>query len=899
MTLHLVDGSGYIFRAYYALPPLTSPKGVPVGAVYGFCNMLHRLIEKVEGNRLLVVFDAGRVTFRQDIYPEYKAHRPPPPEDLIPQFSLIREACKAFGVPSVESTGFEADDLIAAYAKVCLDLGESTQIISADKDLMQLLKPGVTMWDPMKNKAIDEQVVFEKFGVTPDKVIDVQALCGDSSDNIPGIPGFGPKTAAELIQTFGSVENLLENIAQIKQPRRRDLLNQHAEMARISKQLVTLDQNAPLPIAYNEIAPVEHDYERRDSFLKELGFLSLMKRLQLVDGQNSYNQKPNVPSPVPADYTCIHDIDTLKKWIDEATSVGKVVIDCETTSLNAMQATLVGLALGIPKDNGYKAAYVPFAHQTEGQQILLDQARALLQPLLQNPAVLKIGHNLKYDLLVLRQHGLEVNAIDDTMLMSYVLNGGKHGHGMDELALKYLDKTTTSFSDVAGKGKAQKTFDQIEIPIATNYAAEDAEVTGLLCNLFKPQLSAAQVSSVYELTERPLVPVIVAMEEAGILVDKNSLQQLGQEFSIQMDSLSKEIFELAGENFNIGSPGQLGEILFAKQKLPGGKKTKTGAYSTDVDVLEKLVADGHELPKKVLAWRGLAKLNSTYVEGLLNAINPNTGRVHTSYSMVGAATGRLSSSDPNLQNIPIKTEDGRKIRQAFIAKPGHKLVSLDYSQIELRLLAHFADVPTLQEAFLNGVDIHTRTASDVFGVAIDEVTPDLRRRAKAVNFGIIYGISAFGLARQLGISNQDASQIINAYFVKYPGIEAYMRSYQRQARENGYITTLMNRKVHTPGILDKNAMVRQFAERQAINAPLQGSNADIIKRAMIKIHQFLKSTHTKLLLQVHDELIFEVPDHELENIPGQLKAIMEGVTQLKVPLVVDIGTGTNWGEAHG
>ena len=522
-----------------------------------------------------------------------------------------------------------------------------------------------------------------------------------------------------------------------------------------------------------------------------------------------------------------------------------------------------------------------------------------MQPLLQNPAVLKIGHNLKYDLLVLRQHGLEVNALDDTMLMSYVLNGGKHGHSMDELALKYLDKTTISFADVAGKGKAQKTFDRIEISVATNYAAEDAEVTGLLSNLFKPQLSTAQVTSVYELTERPLVPVIVSMEEAGILIDKGSLQVLGQEFSIQMDNLAREIYQLAGEEFNIGSPAQLGEILFEKQKLPGGKKTKTGAYSTDVDVLEKLVAEGHDLPKKVLAWRGLAKLNSTYVEGLLNAINPTTGRVHTSYSMVGAATGRLSSSDPNLQNIPIKSEHGRKIRQAFIAKPGHKLISLDYSQIELRLLAHFADVPTLQEAFLSGVDIHSRTASDVFGVPIDAITSDLRRRAKAVNFGIIYGISAFGLARQLSISNQEASQIINAYFAKYPGIEAYMRSYKQQARENGYVTTLMGRKVHTPGILDKNAMVRQFAERQAINAPLQGSNADIIKRAMIKIHQFLKATQTKLLLQVHDELIFEVPEQELAEIPEKLKTMMQDITKLKVPLVIDIGIGNNWGEAHG
>lgn len=890
MTLHLVDGSGYIFRAYYALPPLTSPNGTPVGAVYGFCNMLHRLIEKVDGNRLLVIFDAGRRTFRQDIYPDYKAHRAPPPDDLIPQFSLIREACEAFGVPSVELPGFEADDLLAAYAKASINCGDKTQIISADKDLMQLLRPGVTMWDPMKNRPIDEQVVFEKFGVTPDKVIDVQALCGDSSDNIPGVPGFGPKTSAELIQTFGSLENLLENISEVKQPRRRDLLTQHAELVRISKRLVTLDDNAPLPIEYTEIAPVNTDFERRDLFLKELGFLSLMKRLQLSDANTNSRRE---------EYTCIKDMDMLKQWVDQASEAGKIVIDCETTSLNAMQAKLVGVALGVPIGAGYKAAYIPFAHQESTQQIPLDVAKTLLQPLFSNPAIMKIGHNLKYDLLVLRQHGFEVNTLDDTMLMSYVLHAGEHGHSMDELALKYLNRTTITFADVAGKGKAQKTFDMIEIPVATNYAAEDAEITGLLCNHFKPELSTNQVSSVYELTEKPLIPVIVAMEEAGICVNANWLNHLGQEFSQKMTSLAQEIYALAGHEFNIASPAQLGEILFEKHQMPGAKKTKTGSYSTDVDVLEKLVAQGFDLPKKVLGWRALAKLNSTYVEGLLKAINPATGRVHTSYSMVGAATGRLSSSDPNLQNIPIKSEDGRKIRQAFIARPGHKLVSLDYSQIELRLLAHFADVPTLQDAFLKGEDIHARTACDVFGVTADQVDKALRRRAKTINFGIIYGISAFGLAKQLSVSNQEASQMINAYFERYPGIDAYIRNSQRQAREQGYVLTLMGRKVYTPGILDKNAMLRQFAERQATNAPLQGSNADIIKRAMIKIHAFLKPYQAKLLLQVHDELVFEIPDSESDEIVPKLKEIMENITQLKVPLVVGVGVGENWDAAHG
>ncbi len=889
MTLYLVDGSGYIFRAFYALLPLTSPSGVPAGAVYGFCNMLQKLIEKVDGKRLLVVFDAGRLTFRQDIYPEYKAHRPPPPDDLVSQFALIRKACEAFGVPTTELPGYEADDLIAAYAKIGNELGDQVEIISADKDLMQLLRPGITMWDPMKAKEINFQVVLEKFGVTPDKVTDVQALCGDSSDNIPGVPGIGPKTAAELIQEFGSLEVLLNSIDQIKQPRRREMLTQHQELARISKQLVTLNDTCPLPINYTDISPVNTDPNQRDEFLNEMGFFSLKKRLQTQSSQLNTQV---------SSYTCIQDINVLKNWIKEATTVGKVVIDCETTSLNAMQAKLVGISLGIPDESGYKAAYIPFCH-IEVTQINFLDAKDMLANLLENQSVLKIGHNLKYDLLVLRNHGLEVSPIDDTMLMSYVLHAGKHGHSMDELAQRYLNKTTITFSDVAGKGKSQKTFDQIDLNTATNYAAEDAEVTGLLFDLFKPELSVNQVNSVYELTERPLVPVIVGMEEAGICVDKPWLQNLGQDFSRRLENLSGEIYSLAGTEFNIGSPKQLGEILFDKLQLPGAKKTKTGAYSTDSDVLEKLSNQGHLLPEKIIAWRTLAKLNATYVEGLLSAINSNTGRVHTSYSMVGAATGRLSSSDPNLQNIPIKSEDGRKIRQSFIAKPGHKLVSLDYSQIELRLLAHFADVPTLQEAFLKGEDIHIRTAVDVFGVQLDEVTPQLRRQAKTVSFGIIYGISAFGLAQQLNITNSEASKIINAYFARYPGIDDYMRSSIRQAREHGFVTTIMGRKVHITGINDKNGMNRQFAERQAINAPLQGSNADIIKRAMIKIHEFLKSTNSKLLLQVHDELVFEIPDFEIDIVSAEIKKIMENITKLKVPLLVEIGIGENWDKAHG
>ena len=888
MSLILVDGSGYIFRAYYALPPLTNPQGVPAGAVYGFCTMLQRLIERTEGNKLLVVFDAGRKTFRQDIYPEYKAHRPPPPDDLIPQFSIIKQSCQAFGVPSVELPGFEADDLIASYANQALVKGEEVEIISADKDLMQLIRPGVSMWDPIKNRLIDEKIVFEKFGVEPSKVIDVQALCGDSTDNIPGVPGIGPKTAAELIQNFESLENLLSSIEQIKQQRRRDLLNQNKELALISKQLVTLKSDTPLPIALADIGTVTTNLDDRDSFLKEQGFLTLLKRLSTPT--NNSRQ---------ADYTTIQTPDQLEEFLKLAKQNGRLVIDCETTSLNAMQAQLVGIALAVPFDNGWKAGYLPLIHKTTQSQLALDEVRNLLNPILSSYGVLKIGHNLKYDLVILENHGFNLVCLDDTMLMSYVLNAGKHGHGMDELALKYLNHRTITFEEVAGRGKAQKTFDYVDIKTATNYAAEDADITGRLWDLFSPQLSEYQVKTVYEVAERPLIPVIVAMEKQGVVVDNDHLKNLGVEFLKQMQILEQEIYAIAGVEFNIASSKQLGEILFDKMQLQGAKKTKTGAYSTDADVLEKLAAQGVELADKLLKWRGLAKLNSTYVEGLLSSINPETGRVHTSYSMVGAATGRLSSSDPNLQNIPIKNADGKKIRQAFKPREGYVLASLDYSQIELRLLAHFADVPTLRDAFIKGDDIHKITASEVFGVPLDQVTSELRRRAKTVNFGIIYGISAFGLAQQLGISNQEASQIINAYFKRYPGIEAYMQSCRRMAKEQGFVTTLLGRKLHTAGILDKNPMVRNFAERQAVNAPLQGSNADIIKKAMIAIHQSLDGKLTKLLLQVHDELVFEIPKDEVHEVTSRLKSIMESIVTLKVPLVVDIGIGNNWDEAHG
>lgn len=882
--LILVDGSGYIFRAYYALPPLTNPKGIPVGAVYGFCNMLQRLIEQAAENKLIVVFDAARKTFRQDIYPEYKSHRPSPPEDLIPQFELIRNACNAFGVANVELNGFEADDLIASYAEKALEKGLNIKIISADKDLMQLLKPGITMWDPMKNRIIDETVVLEKFGVTPDKVIDVQALCGDSSDNIPGVPGIGPKTAAELIKEFGDLENLLNSISKIKQNRRRELLAQNSNLAIISKQLVTLKKDTPLPLDFEEINAVNTNPEIRDVFLKEQGFLNLLKRFSSTSNNQITNQ-----------YITIQSIESLNNFVSLAKKTGKLVIDCETTSLNSMQAKLVGIALAVQENGKWIAGYIPILHHSTLSQLSLETVKEILQPILLSNSILKIGHNLKYDLLVLLHHGINVSCVDDTMLMSYVLNAGLHAHNLDELSFKYLNHKNITFEEVAGKGKSQKTFDYVDIKTATNYAAEDAYVTALLWEMFSNQLVEKQVKSVYEIAERPLIHVIVEMEKNGISINQEYLRNLGVEFLQRINKLEEEIHNISGCNFNIASSKQLGEILFEKMQIQGGKKTKTGAYSTDSDVLEKLANQGVEIAKKIISWRTLSKLNSTYVEGLLNAFNYQTSRIHTSYSMVGAATGRLSSSDPNLQNIPIKTEDGRKIRQAFVASENHILASLDYSQIELRLLAHFADVPALREAFISGVDIHTQTASDVFNIPVVEITPELRRKAKMVNFGIIYGISPFGLAQQLKLSNQEASQIINAYFNKYPGIDAYMKNCRVMAKENGFVKTILGRKLHINGILDKNPMVRNFAERQAINAPLQGSNADIIKKAMIEIHAFLSDKSTKMLLQVHDELVFEIPESE-KNIVFEIKSIMEKIVNLKVPLIVDIGIGKNWNE---
>jgi len=911
--LTLIDGSGFIFRAYHALPPLRRPDGTPVGAVYGFCAMLLKALMDNHTDTIVVVFDAGRQTFRQEIYKDYKAHRPEAPEDLIPQFSLIRDACTAFNVPFVEAAGFEADDLIATYSQEGRNAGYEVCIISSDKDLMQLVSPGISMLDPIKNRPIGEAEVIEKFGVSPNKVIEVQALAGDTSDNIPGVPGIGIKTAAELINAYGDLENLLNHVNEIKQPKRREALTEHAEKARISRQLVTLRFDSPLPLALADLKVRTIEPITLNTFLRAQGFNSLIARLDRQQATASTLELPGLfPPPMhqlPTKYETIITTQALQSWINKALLCPVITIDCETTSLNAVDANLVGLSLAIGKD---KACYIPLAHQTDSPQLDYKTVLAALQPLLINPCILKVGHNLKYDLIVLSNYGITISPIADTMLMSYALDAGKNGHGMDELAERHLKYQTIKFSEVARIGKAIKTFDHVPIDQATAYAAEDADVTLQLYHIFRPRLIAEKMMHVYERLERPLIAVIAAMERQGIRISRTLLDTLGQEFSNQMAQLETVIYQLAGRTFNVGSPKQLGEILFdemglslpqntnsaSKIKVP--KKTKTGAYVTDVDVLESLAAVGHVLPARVLEWRSLAKLKSTYVDSLVAAISPKTERVHTSYSLATTSTGRLASSDPNLQNIPIRTENGRKIRQAFIADPGYKIASLDYSQIELRLLAHMANVPALVDAFRKGADIHTTTAATMFGLPSDQIDATLRRKAKAINFGIIYGMSPFGLSQQLGIPQGEAAAHIKTYFETYPGIQNYIEQTKNFARRYGYVKTLWGRKCYTPGIQDHNPAIRQFAERQAINAPLQGSNADIIKRAMIHIPPLLQNfnSNTRMLLQVHDELIFEVPEIELDTTLPAIKKLMENTMSLKVPLVVGIGTGDNWDEAH-
>ena len=924
--LFLIDGSGFIFRAFHALPPMNRPSdGTPVNAVMGFCNMIFKLLNDHPKARVAVIFDATRTNFRNDIYPEYKANRSETPEDLVPQFPLIREATLAFGLPSLELDGFEADDIIATYARCAREKNIKTVIVSSDKDLMQLVYDGeVRMLDPIKQTFIGVEQVFEKFGVAPDKVVDIQALAGDSIDNVPGVPGIGIKTAAELINKYGDLEGLLANLDDIKQPKRRETLQNNIENARISKRLVKLDDHVPVPVPLEDLRP-EHPFsDRLISFLQDQGFKTLTARIGAKGGmditptakplQRDYAAPAVAPSK-PAtiiqhekNYELVTDIARLKFFIDKAYETGIVSFDTETTHLTPALAQLCGISLCYAPG---QACYVPIGHTKCGdllaaqnpdmpEQLAKADVITLLKPLFEDTFVLKVAHNMKYDWQMLAKEGIDVAPCDDTILMSYVCDGTQHGHGLDELAKLFFDHQMITYDDVTGKGKGRVTFDQVDMKKAAEYAAEDADYTLRVFNHFKPLIAQNRVSVVYEDIERPLCPVIARMELDGIKVDLNVLKSLSHTFGVRIAALEQEIYKDSGHEFNIGSPKQLGNVLFGSMGLPGGSKTKTGDWSTAVDVLEDLAAQGHDFVKKILTWRQLSKLKSTYTESLQLAAHPQTSRVHTSYAMALTSTGRLSSSDPNLQNIPIRTEEGRLIRTAFVADQGNVLISADYSQIELRLVAEMAGIKALQDAFRNDIDIHAATASQVFDVPLDQMTGDIRRKAKAINFGIIYGISGFGLGNQLGISASEASAYIRQYFARFPELAAFMEDTKVFAREHGYVKTLFGRKCFIPGIQDKNPARRAGAERQAINAPVQGTAADLIKLAMVRLHRLIEDgeLNAKMLLQVHDELVFECAADYADTARAIIKREMEAVATFSVPLVVETGAALNWAEAH-
>ena len=923
--LHLIDGSAFIFRAYHALPPLTRKSdGLPIGAVSGFCNMLQRYVEGNQGanapTHVAVIFDKGSHTFRNDLYDQYKANRDEMPEDLRPQMPLTREATRAFNIACEEIDGYEADDIIATLAVQAREAGGSVTIISSDKDLMQLVGDGVDMFDAMKNRTIDRDGVFEKFGVFPERVVDVQALAGDSVDNVPGAPGIGVKTAALLINEFGDLETLLERAEEIKQPKRRETLINHADQIRLSKQLVTLDANTPLGFTLDDLEVRDPDPEVLLGFLKEMEFRTLTRRIAdklgvdapVIEDAAQSVSTDETAATVPFDtstYETVRSMSTLDQWIRQINERGYVAIDTETTSLDEMRAELVGISLCVEAG---QACYIPLTHKADGgddlfgttelaqDQLPLDHVLQVLKPVLENPAVLKIGQNMKYDAKIFARYGVNVAPIDDTMLISYALHGGLHGHGMDTLSERYLAHETIPIKPLLGSGKSAITFDKVSVNDATPYAAEDADVTLRLWQMLKPRLHQARVTRVYETLERPLVPVLAEMEMTGIKVNRDTLSRMSNAFAQKMAALEAEIHEMAGESFNVGSPKQLGEIMFDKLGYEGGKKGKTGAYATGADVLEDL-ATIHDLPKRVLDWRQLSKLKSTYTDALQDHINPETGRVHTSYSIAGANTGRLASTDPNLQNIPVRTEDGRRIREAFVAEEGKVLVSLDYSQIELRILAHVAGIDSLKKAFRDGLDIHAMTASEMFDVPLDQMTSDIRRQAKAINFGVIYGISGFGLARNLRIPRAEAQGFIDRYFERFPGIREYMDNTVDFAKKHNRVETLFGRVIHTPEINAKGPTAG-FAKRAAINAPIQGAAADIIRRAMVRMPDAIAGLPAKMLLQVHDELLFEVNEDAVDPLVSVVKSVMEGaaepVLHLDVPLVVDAGKGAHWAEAH-
>jgi DNA polymerase-1 len=976
----LVDGSSYIFRAYHALPPLNRKSdGLQVNAVLGFCNMLWKLLRDMPEDKrpthLAIIFDKSEITFRNKLYPDYKAHRPPAPDDLIPQFGLIRDAVRAFDLPCLEQNGFEADDLIATYARLATERGASTTIVSSDKDLMQLVTDRVVMYDTMKDRRIGIPEVIEKFGVPPEKVVEVQALAGDSTDNVPGVPGIGIKTAAQLIVEYGDLEQLLFRATEIKQPKRREALIENAEKARISRKLVLLDDKVDLEVPLDDLTVQEPDARKLIAFLKAMEFSTLTKRVAEfseidpsavtadIGGKNGgaaapAPAKPAVssgdlfaaaaPAPVktgtggkedkasslkgtpislaearkeaarklPFDrskYQTIRKLDELHAWIARARDAGRFVIDTKASSIDPMQADICGIALSLAPND---AAYVPLAHKQAGggaglfdaglapDQIGEDEALQALKPLLESPGILKIGFNIKFNAVMFAQAGITLRSYDDAQLMSYSLDAGRNGHSLDTLSDLWLGHSTIAHGDLVGSGKGKLTFDQVAIDKATEFSAESADVIMRLWRVLKPRLVADRMTTVYETLERPLVLVLARMERRGISIDRQVLSRLSGDFAQTAARVEAEIQEIAGEPVNVGSPKQIGDIIFGKMALPGGTKTKTGAWSTTAQVLDDLAEQGHDFPKKILEWRQVSKLKSTYTDALPTYVNPQTHRVHTTYALAATTTGRLSSNEPNLQNIPVRTEDGRKIRRAFIATPGHKLVSADYSQIELRLLAEIADVPSLRQAFRDGLDIHAMTASEMFGVPIKDMPSEVRRRAKAINFGIIYGISAFGLANQLGIAREEASAYIKKYFERFPGIRAYMDETREFCRKNGYVTTLFGRKCYYPDIKASNASIRSFNERAAINARLQGTAADIIRRAMTRIEDALaeKKLSAQMLLQVHDELIFEVPDGEVAATLPVVQRVMQDApfpaVVLSLPLQVDARAANNWDEAH-
>ncbi|AWM27216.1 DNA polymerase I [Sinorhizobium fredii USDA 205] len=998
--LFLVDGSGFIFRAFHAIPPLNRKSdGLPVNAVAGFCNMLWKLLTDardtsvgVTPTHFAVIFDYSSKTFRNALYDQYKANRTAPPEDLIPQFGLIRHATRAFNLPCIEKEGYEADDLIATYARLAEEAGAGVTIVSSDKDLMQLVTPHVTMYDSMKDKQITIPDVIEKWGVPPEKMIDLQAMTGDSTDNVPGIPGIGPKTAAQLLEEYGDLDTLLSRAGEIKQQKRRESIIANAELARLSRELVTLRKDTPLDVPLEDLRLDSQDGPKLIAFLKTMEFTTLTRRVAAATDTDAEAVEPAHvpvewgaaahgpdldvgeaagPPPTPASssaapprgnaakaavsfltgkgdadatgatpqglaqaraeffanapfdhsaYVTIRDLATLDRWIADARETGALGFDTETTSLDPMRADLCGVSLAIadysnnPMGGTIRAAYVPLIHKSGvgdllggglvENQIAMREALSRLKVLLEDPSVLKVAQNLKYDYLVMKRHGITLQSFDDTMLMSYVVDAGNGTHGMDSLSERWLGHTPIPYKDVAGTGKASVSFDFVDIDRATAYAAEDADVTLRLWHVLKPRLAAKGLTRVYERLEKPLIAVLAHMEERGITVDRQILSRLSGELAQGAAALEDEIYRLAGETFTIGSPKQLGDILFGKMGFPGGSKTKTGQWSTSASVLEDLAAVGHELPRKIVDWRQLTKLKSTYTDALPGFVHPETKRVHTGYALAATTTGRLSSSEPNLQNIPVRTAEGRKIRTAFIATPGHKLVSADYSQIELRVLAHVADIPQLRQAFADGVDIHAMTASEMFGVPVEGMPSEIRRRAKAINFGIIYGISAFGLANQLSIERSEAGDYIKRYFERFPGIRDYMENTKAFAREHGYVETIFGRRAHYPDIRSSNPSMRAFNERASINAPIQGSAADIIRRAMVKMEPALEEAKlsARMLLQVHDELIFEVEEGEIERTLPVIVSVMENAAMpaldMRVPLKVDARAAQNWDEAH-